>query len=477
MERKTQSSAVDQRRANVIVEVMKLSPPNRTRKKEVSNSVVVLLAFLFGLVVTLGIFYFSDNVAGRSSSPPHPLPLPRKALLGSPSSPGKTARRSVGKAVWEKWSSHREREEPAKGLLEHPLIVRPRVLDPYNASVGAVFALNPMPIVAVQPVSLGLSRQAGPNGSVRYGVTRRAMPLFVHDPSECIISKDVLAGGWEQGCVSWIAQAVRSMPGEFMMDIGANIGIFSLAAATAGADTLSFEPMLFNSELLAASAGTFAESGRGTVNLFKTALSSEAEPGSTVCIVRNGAPHKKKVGVNQGNGVVNTNTSSCDLGWESSERVPLNTVDKVLEEAFEGKDPPCVSAMKIDVEGFETRAIKGAARFMGGKCPPCHIQLEHVKAHAPKGERVLLDVLVDDYGYNCYIGTPTCYLSPMSTLKGPLNQTHRKDPISPHLPGWSDGDWICRMEDFERHPRCAKLPPLHRKRGGMAPAVARGGGR
>mmetsp|Transcript_28557 Transcript_28557/g.71887 ORF Transcript_28557/g.71887 Transcript_28557/m.71887 type:complete len:462 (-) Transcript_28557:113-1498(-) len=455
MQKRAGGALEEGKQMGMSVEVMRPSAGGKSPKKRDSAFHMTLaLAFAAGLLLTYATLHYQQSPARGPSK--KPVALPRSRPFEAPSGAVE------GGLVWSRWVKGRG-DRRTDRLLRHPLIVPPRILDPYNMSAVHAFKMNSMPIVGVQPVSYGLQPQYGKNGSVQYSHPRHMMPMFVHDPRECIISKDVLSGGWEAGCVSWIAQSVRSLPGEFMMDIGANMGIFTLAAAAAGADTLSFEPMTFNSELLVASAGTFAEKGSGTVNLFKTALSNEAKPGSKVCIVRNGAPHRKKVGVNQGNGVVNKNTTSCELGWESSELVPLNTIDKVLEEAFEGKQAPCVSTMKIDVEGFETPAIMGAAKLMGGSCPPCHIQLEHVKAHALKGFPVLLDVLVDDWGYNCYIGTPTCYQNHMVPLKGPLNKTHRVDPVTKSTEGWTDGDWICRMEDYEKHPRCKKLPTLQTK--------------
>mmetsp|Transcript_25015 Transcript_25015/g.48643 ORF Transcript_25015/g.48643 Transcript_25015/m.48643 type:complete len:428 (-) Transcript_25015:154-1437(-) len=323
--------------------------------------------------------------------------------------------------------------------LRHPLLT-PAV----NVSAvgrAQAFSINPNAVMGVQPLPLN--------------PYYRGVPMYVHDPKECIISNTILNGGWEPKLIRGVVDAALALPGEYMMDIGANIGTYTLSAAAAGIDTISFEPMKYNTEILAASVGTFKKRGGGTVNLFKTALATNAT-GETACVVRNGAPSKKKVGTNQGNGQIQ-NSTSCADGWESSELVPMNHIDGVLKEAFEGRPYPCVSSLKIDIEGFEEAAMRGANSIMLGKCPPCHIQLEYVAEYAYAAARragkrfflkpgevnkhTLLDMLHGELGYQCYhYGT------------GPRRERGPK--------GWFDGDWVCRMEDYVKHPRCKKLKRL-----------------
>lgn len=108
--------------------------------------------------------------------------------------------------------------------------------------------------------------------------------MFVHDPKNCIhISKALLAGGWECHIINPIAAMMKHRPDEYFMDIGSNIGAFSLTLAHTGAKVLAFEAMQYNVELQSAPVGTMLDSSRQQhPHLFHVAVAPET--GGELCI-------------------------------------------------------------------------------------------------------------------------------------------------------------------------------------------------
>jgi FkbM family methyltransferase len=125
-------------------------------------------------------------------------------------------------------------------------------------------------------------------------------------------------------------------PGDLFVDVGANIGSYTILASAAGANVISFEPVPSTFEAL-------------LDNLHLNRLESRVE-------VRNQA-----VGRNAGELVMIADQDTTNQALRSGERyagktlkVPVVTLDEVLQ----GKVPKLI---KIDVEGFETEVLAGAA--------------------------------------------------------------------------------------------------------------------
>lgn len=188
-----------------------------------------------------------------------------------------------------------------------------------------------------------------------------AFDMFVHDPALCkFISKNLLAGGWECHIINDLARNMK--PGEAFMDIGSNVGAFSLTLGHLGYTVYAFEAMDFNVELQRASIGTFPMKGK--VNLFQMAISEKT--GGELCISAAPDAHPD---VNQGNGQIHP--GPCGAG---DEVIPSVAIDDVLD-SFPEDD--CFYAVKADIEGYETFAFRGASRMFAGKCPPCLVYMEY----------------------------------------------------------------------------------------------------
>ena len=100
--------------------------------------------------------------------------------------------------------------------------------------------------------------------------------LYVHDPKECQwISGTILKKHkFEAHIQKQILQILRKVSNgtEYFMDIGANLGTFSLNMAAAGFNVVAFEPLQYNTELLTASMGLNSFGRR--IHLFKTAVAA-----------------------------------------------------------------------------------------------------------------------------------------------------------------------------------------------------------
>jgi FkbM family methyltransferase len=125
-------------------------------------------------------------------------------------------------------------------------------------------------------------------------------------------------------------------PGDLLVDVGANVGIYSvLAAKVRGASAVAFEPVPASLADLKANIGL---NGVGaTVEVHSSAVGS-AKGTVTMTTDRGGANHV--------------------LAPDAKVSGKTVTVDVVrLDDALEGRSP---RVLKIDVEGFEAEVLRGA---------------------------------------------------------------------------------------------------------------------
>lgn len=136
-------------------------------------------------------------------------------------------------------------------------------------------------------------------------------------------------------------QCIR--PGERIVDVGANIGMISLHAAKRVGPTGTVEAFEPNPVCADRIARAVDRNGIHQIRLHRMGLSD--------------APATLTLRVLQGHAGMGTLASVADETFgavTSSYDVPVATADSVLG----GQDRP-VSFVKIDVEGFETRVLKG----------------------------------------------------------------------------------------------------------------------
>mmetsp|Transcript_19776 Transcript_19776/g.30978 ORF Transcript_19776/g.30978 Transcript_19776/m.30978 type:complete len:255 (+) Transcript_19776:275-1039(+) len=133
-----------------------------------------------------------------------------------------------------------------------------------------------------------------------------------------------------------------------LLDLGANVGFFSLSAAAHGFSAIAVEPLEYNTELLRRS---IESNNLGSVTIVQKAVSNSS--GERACMETN-------LQNQSGNGAV------ARHGWEQcKEVVELTTVDQLLVDVGN----PCIRAVKVDLEGFDVEALQGAASLLTGIQP------------------------------------------------------------------------------------------------------------
>jgi FkbM family methyltransferase len=129
-------------------------------------------------------------------------------------------------------------------------------------------------------------------------------------------------------------------PGMVVADIGANVGFYALEIAAAvgpSGRVLAFEPDPFNFHWLRSRC-----LGVGNVRSFPLALGDRAEDATLYISAYNRADNR--VGQHQGEDHVEAHT------------VAVQTLDDVAAD----NQLPAIDALKIDVQGFEQRVLRGA---------------------------------------------------------------------------------------------------------------------
>ena len=257
------------------------------------------------------------------------------------------------------------------------------------AAASSIF-VSPMLPRSIIPVVITPQTFALNSGARKAHVHKCAsvvFDMFVHDPALCkFISAQLLRGGWECPIINSLAKVMAEHPGESFMDIGSNVGAFSLTFAHLGYKVFAFEAMMFNAELQVASIGSFPM--KGELNLFNMAVADKT--GGELCIHA-----ANDIGYNSGNGQISPGPCSA-----KDEIVPRVAIQDVMKHYY---PDVCIAAIKIDVEGYEGHALRGAENLFTGKCPPCAVFMEYNKEYTLRAglpERVAFDFL-EKHGFKC----------------------------------------------------------------------------
>lgn len=187
----------------------------------------------------------------------------------------------------------------------------------------------------------------------------------------------------EPGTVAWIRGEVR--PGDVFVDVGANMGLYSLLAARRCGPTgvvYAFEPHLINAgDLL---TNVTINGLAGLVQVLSCALHdregflpfecSSLEPGTSFHQVREEASLAR----------------AASGGSRVSELKYATALDTLVERRIV-RTPDHI---KIDVDGNEPHILRGMARLLGGPSPPRSIQVEADHDTASTIRRTL-----DEFGY------------------------------------------------------------------------------
>jgi len=181
--------------------------------------------------------------------------------------------------------------------------------------------------------------------------------------------KDIVSSGllnrhfWEIHSAAEFATKMDStLPatGTFL-DVGANIGYYSMLFAHAGYNVIAVEPMARNR---AAIEGTLClnPSLRSKVKVVAAALVSPEEVDHTKCLIKS-----TNTDVNIGNGYLKcgTDVDPCVNGDPNCQVVPVSTLDKTLADL----NPTSVDVVKMDVEAYECKVFAGGESLFSKYSP------------------------------------------------------------------------------------------------------------
>ena len=178
--------------------------------------------------------------------------------------------------------------------------------------------------------------------------------MNVHGGSDTVSSSVRTLGCFECGILKDFMQFLASAPPDtFVLDIGGNIGLYSLNAAALGRDVFTFEPLRQNWQRLCRSV-RINPGYEQRITLFNVAV-TEA---SRVMEFQNANTLKKNYGGTQVHEVSQKSlTGSAVKGVDYVPGVPLGLLQEILP-----SDRPVV--VKIDVEGCECDALAGALEYL-----------------------------------------------------------------------------------------------------------------
>jgi FkbM family methyltransferase len=187
-----------------------------------------------------------------------------------------------------------------------------------------------------------------------------------------------ITGTWDEDVASAIRARLNSN-GVFL-DVGANIGFFSLLAASRGAKVIAIEP---NPRCQEALKANFARNG---LEVELHGVAAGAADGTATLFVN----QKDNVGAG-------TLTGPAD-GSVKQYEVSLTTLDQIVANRS-------VDLIKIDIEGFEVDALRGAARTLARK-PAVICEVSEYSLTKAGSSKDKLFELMRNHGYEATILSP-----------------------------------------------------------------------
>jgi FkbM family methyltransferase len=169
---------------------------------------------------------------------------------------------------------------------------------------------------------------------------------------------------------------------QVFVDIGANVGYYTCLAKYVGKEVIAIEPLRENLNYL---FENIAQNSWNDVEVFPMAVAD-------------------KSGITE---IYGSGTGASLLkGWSGSseiwlKRIPVTTLDILLGDRFSDKS----TFIKMDVEGFEYKALMGATRILSQKKKPIWLIEICYDEHHPDGINPDYDRtfrLLWDYGYKSY---------------------------------------------------------------------------
>lgn len=285
--------------------------------------------------------------------------------------------------------------------------------------------------------------------------TSTTFDMAVHLIPDIVSSAFKKYGCWEKTIVSRVIQHLNKSPYSLFLDVGANIGTFTTSAATQGHEVIAVEPFYLNIPVI---SSTICHHKYDNVHLYKVGL-SDTSPGQKMCIWSTNSR------INNGNARMTPyfegkKDFGSDKQKECMEVIQTFTLDELLFDIYKLTRP--ISAMKIDIEGFETRAFRGAKRLLSSPFKPQKIWFEYqraatIESGVPKNE--IFETL-SEAGY-----VITDFIVSSVPLTAPTwGNIHTGDLEATLVPVHDDA--VSRKEkSVPNEPRIAVVVPTYNRRG------------
>lgn len=225
---------------------------------------------------------------------------------------------------------------------------------------------------------------------------------------DSIISKQILTQGHygHSSLFASVFEAQKNTPHAVFLDVGANVGLHTVQALSFGLLAVSFEPNPITAALLKWTTNVNCWHKR--IHFVPAAVGNEEQRGSRMSLV----VHTASPGMSTLADPQLTRNIEFSGGKFT---VNVTTVDHALQMACKrhGSTNPIkkIVLMKVDVEGFEVNALKGAISVLKGRLSDCVSQPEliHVEVFpelliaAKTNPTDILDIL-ESSGYILVVG-------------------------------------------------------------------------
>ncbi len=190
---------------------------------------------------------------------------------------------------------------------------------------------------------------------------RTSFPFHVHDVDDQHVSRLIAESGrWEPFTTRALASLLK--PGDGVLDIGANIGWYSVVLGRLVGPTgfvVAFEPDQLNAQLLRANLDA---NNLTNVSVHEIALSD-----------RNGHMQLATSTANLGDHRL---TTVSEFVGRESVSVSVATLDSVLDRQAASYDPGRLRVIKIDTQGAEVMIMRGATQLLSALPDGCALLVE-----------------------------------------------------------------------------------------------------
>lgn len=197
--------------------------------------------------------------------------------------------------------------------------------------------------------------------------------------SNCMISDSIRNSGvWEPSKSSFLGELLdvvqRAQTQPRFLDVGANIGYFSVLAASHNATVTAIEAMEPNAYALSQSI----QMNTPALNIQVVHQAVNDKPDGRACI------EPTNLDVNRGNGRIGSRSGQNSDPCANCRYCPsYTTLDTLVATAWGKEHMAATSVLKVDIEGHETRMLLGGATFLSDPgTKPCVILAEHIRGNS-----------------------------------------------------------------------------------------------